>query len=511
MTASGTPLLRWPSALIASVMGGALLWCAFAPVAVPALAIPALALVVASVWRGSVGRGAACGALAGLGFFTLLLAWMHIIGIDAWLLLAAFCAGWWTLMGIGLALVTRLPAAPIWAGCVLVLQEALRGRVPWGGFAWGDVAFSAPGGPLVGWSTLAGSAAVSFLTMVAAASVVSAVARRGVSRSLAWGALALIAALGGLLVPAGLGITPSGSTTMAVIQGGTPQLGMGAMDVRRAVLDSHVAQTLALALEVQAHRVAQPDVVLWPENSSDLDPYADPEAAAAITAAARAINAPIIVGAVVLPPGDPGGLWNTGIVWDPQTGPGQRYIKTHPVPFGEFLPFRAQLAGLIGRFDRVPRDFRPGTQPGLLTVAGTVFGDVICFEVADDDVVRGVVDGGAQVLTVQTNNATYGDTAQPDQQFTIERLRARETGRTVVVAATTGISGMIGPDGSASASLPQDAVGSLVQSVARAGGRTPGAVIGSTVELLLCLLAVASMLAAVIVSARRRSIKSRAG
>ena len=39
-------------------------------------------------------------------------------------------------------------------------------------------------------------------------------------------------------------------------------------------------------------------------------------------------------------PGNPMGVWNVGIVWDPEAGPTQMYIKTHPVPFGEYVPFR---------------------------------------------------------------------------------------------------------------------------------------------------------------------------
>ena len=73
---------------------------------------------------------------------------------------------------------------------------------------------------------------------------------------------------------------------------------------------------------------------------------------------------------------------------------------------------------------------------------------MICFEVAYDGLVRDViVDGGGQMLVVQTNNATYTGTGQLEQQFAISRYRAIETGRSVVVAATNGISGVVAPDG----------------------------------------------------------------
>src|SRR3712207_4871036 len=139
---------------------------------------------------------------------------------------------------------------------------------------------------------------------------------------------------------------------------------------------------------------------------------------------------------------------NQGIVWQPGSGPSQTYSKTHPVPFGEYIPMRAQLAKLFERLDQIPRDMVPGTEAGALDVAGTTLGDVICFEVAYDGLVHEVVDRGAELLVVQTNNATYMGTGQVEQQFAIARLRAVETSRYVVVVATNGVSGIIAPDGS---------------------------------------------------------------
>ena len=123
----------WGS-LVFAVAGGVLLWCSFAPVSWGVLAIPGAALVIAACWGVSWKRGLLVGALAGLSFFLPLLAWMHVIGQDAWLALSAFCAVWCAGMGAVIAVVSRLPYAPVWIGSAWVLQEALRGRVPWGGF-----------------------------------------------------------------------------------------------------------------------------------------------------------------------------------------------------------------------------------------------------------------------------------------------------------------------------------------------------------------------------------------
>ena len=248
--------------------------------------------------------------------------------------------------------------------------------------------------------------------------------------------------------------------------------------------------------------------MLWPENSSDIDPFADASVADAITAAARAVNAPILVGAVTAVPDNPMGVWNVGIVWDPEAGPTQMYIKTHPVPFGEYVPFREQLAGLIGRFDRVPRDFLPGTEPGNLDIGGVAIGNVICFEISYSGVVDAVVDGGARVLTVQTNNATYGGTSQPAQQLGIERMRAGEFGRTVLVAATSGITAVIGTDRGIEQQLGEGETGWLVAEVPLYGSRTLASRVGHLVELLLCGIAVGAVgvaVAAAVRSRRRRT------
>lgn len=96
-----------------------------------------------------------------------------------------------------------------------------------------------------------------------------------------------------------------------------------------------------------------------PKNASHIDPLRDPAAAADSTAAARDIGAPLLVGAVITNRTNPTEehtdiVLNVGIVLDPSTGPGDRYAKRHPVPFGEHLPYRDLLSRCGTRFDRDP-------------------------------------------------------------------------------------------------------------------------------------------------------------
>jgi apolipoprotein N-acyltransferase len=499
-----SPLLALRFALPVTVLAGLALWLAFPPVAFGPSAIAGVGLLTAALWRASLRRGLGLGLLAGAVFYALLLDWMRVIGPDAWLLLSLLCAAWVALIGLGTAVVSRLPAAPVWIACLWVLGEALRGRVPLGGFPWGSLAFAQPDTVLARWAPIGGTPMVTFAVALLGAALVSLVLAlrttsggvRRVRDAIVWAAvLATVTMVPLALRPSTAGDSFGGdpSAVIALVQGGTPQVGMGAMDVRRAVLDNHVAATLDLAAAIDAGEAQQPAFVLWPENASDIDPFGDVSAADAITAAAQAVGAPILVGAVTPVPGNPQGVWNVGIVWDPNEGPTDMYIKTHPVPFGEYVPFRAQLSGLIGRLDRVPRDFIAGDKPGNLDIGGVAIGNVICFEIAYREVVDAVVDGGARVITVQTNNATYGGTAQPAQQLAIERMRAIEFGRSVVVAATSGVSAVISADATVEQQLTEDQTGWLVADVPLAGQRTLASTIGHLLEIFACLAAIVAV------------------
>ncbi|WP_084550024.1 apolipoprotein N-acyltransferase [Actinomadura rifamycini] len=467
----------WPRTLLA-VAGGLLMWLAFppndlvvlAPVGVAALTlalhgrVPGLRRAPDGV-RGTARTGAWLGFLGGAAFFIPVLTGIVKIGPDAWILLSLVEAAYLAPMGAGIALAARLPGWPVWAAGLWVAQEAARGRVPFGGFPWARLAFSQTSTPLTPYAAVAGAPLVTFLTALIggllAYAVLAALRARaraaaaagegnggGARRALAPAAsvaapLAVAGAIvgGGALIP-----TPTGGdpVTVAVVQGNVPRLGLDFQGQRRAVLDNHVEATHELARRVRAGEVARPELVVWPENSSDLDPYREPDARAAIDGAVKAIGVPVLVGALTATP-DGEKVENRGIVWDPRTGPGDHYVKRHPVPFGEYVPFRDVLTRFIDRLDQIPRDFVHGTRSGVMRLGPVTVGDVICFEVAYDQEVRDVAAG--QLLVVQTNNATYGHTSLPPQQIAMSRLRAVEHGRTILVAATSGISAIVAPDG----------------------------------------------------------------
>ena len=242
------------------------------------------------------------------------------------------------------------------------------------------------------------------------------------------------------------GDEPTDAAVVAAVQGDVPGNGDDILLDHRQVTRNHIEATIDLADRVASGEVEQPDIVVWPENSTAVDPFEDGETNAGIVAASTAIGVPLLVGAIVDAGEDH--VLNQGIVWDPVTGAGDRYTKWHPVAYGEYIPFRRFFDGKnFGRLALIPRDMLSGSREEPLNVAGVPVADAICFDVAYDDGIAAQLTNGAELFVVQTSNATFINTDQTDQQFAITRMRAIETGRWAVVASTNGVTGVIAPDG----------------------------------------------------------------
>jgi apolipoprotein N-acyltransferase len=478
-----------------------------------------VALITAAVYRANAWRGLLWGVLAGWSAFLPMLVWLQVVGTDAWLLLATLCAVWVGLFGLASSLITRLPQWPLWvigvAAC-WVLVESLRSRYPWGGFAWGRLGFAQPDTVFGPTAPLVGMAGTSFLVAVTGTLLLAVVIalcqgprRTAMMKVVALGLAVMTVLALGLTLPQWASSSAFQTTRVAIVQGGTPQLGMGAMDVRRAVLQNHIDQTAQLAAAVDAAQVPHPDIVLWPENSSDIDPFVDADAGSQIMQSARLVGAPIVVGAVLEVPEDPFRIRNAAVEWDPVLGADEVYIKRHLVPFGEFVPYRDALARYIERLDRVSRDFEPGEVPGNMSVGGVPLGVVICFEVSNDSVVRDVVAQGAEIIAVLTNNATFGGSSQPEQQLQIERMRAMEMYRIVAVAATSGISAVIGPEGEVLQELDESETGFLVAEVPREQRVMPAVFLGGWVEGLLGVIALGTLVVGAVLRSQTAGRRSR--
>jgi apolipoprotein N-acyltransferase len=519
------PLARLQSLALALVSGGLLalafpgynLW-PLAPVSVAGLALATRGQRATS--------GALSGLLFGLAFFIPHLHWSGIyVGALPWFALATASAGFIAALGALLPRIWRVPggvAGTVLAGAGLwVLMEAARSRLPFGGFPWGRLVFSQAEAPTAGLAAIGGaplvSAAVAAIGMLLAWAVLALVALvRSPADGLPTprvGALALVTAvvLGacGLLIPLP---TDGEAARVAAVQGNTPREGLDFNAERRAVLDNHVKATVGLAARVQAGTSAQPDLVIWPENSSDIDPLRNPDAAAVISEAVDAIKVPTLVGTVLQGPGER--VSNASLVWRPGIGPGtgqdSTYVKRHPAPFAEYIPFRSFFRIFSKKVDLVQRDFADGddlrSNPvGVLQMGKVRLGDVICFEVAYDALVRDPVREGATLLAVQTNNATFGRSAESVQQLAMSQIRAIESGRAVVHISTVGVSAIILPDGTVQQRSGHFRSEVLESSVPLRTSMTVATRVGAWPEGILAALGLALLVAAAVGDRSRRT------
>ena len=454
----------------AAVVGGLLLCLSFPPFGWWYLGIVAFAPLAWVLTRDTtklVG-GFGYGFLFGAAFYIPLLPWTGVmVGVLPWLALSLLEAVFPALFGLFAVATRRLTGWPIWFAGLWALFEWAKSTIPFGGFPWGVVGFGQTDGPLLPLAQIGGAPLVSFAVtllgfgLAALAFEIFDWWRRGGDRGprsappavVMPGAciclvLIAIAAISPAVRHSGAGADDEPSVNVAAVQGNVPQLGLDFNAQRRAVLDNHVRETVRLADEVRAGRAPQPLFVIWPENSSDIDPLANQDAADQIAVAVDAIKAPILVGGVLAAPGytrDNPVSTNSVIVWNPETGPGDRHDKKIVQPFGEYLPWRSFFKHFSEYADRAGY-FQPGGGNGIVDAAGVPIGVSTCWEVIFDRSPRESVLSGAQVLTVPSNNATFNESMSV-QQLAFGRLRAVEHNRFVIVAGTTGISAIIAPDG----------------------------------------------------------------
>jgi apolipoprotein N-acyltransferase len=414
-----------------------------------------------------------------------------------------------------------------------VAAEAVRDRWPWGGFPWGRLSMSQASAPTLRWVAIGGPVLLTFLLALAGACLAWLLlgsSRRAAAsgqlptarpaaaqlrRRILPAACLLVAAgmaVAGPLLPVDRGAPGTPSATVAAVQGNVPRA-RNLSDLLRAstVTANHADATEQFAARVRSGSVPAPDVVIWPENSTDQDPRLNPFIYGAIASAVNAINRPVLVGAVLQHP-----LRNSGQLWRPQRGPGRSYIKRRLVPFGEIIPFRSFLDVFTTLPALQPVNFHPGHRAVVFHLGKIRLGDVICYEVGFDGLVSSEVAAGANLLTVQTNDADFeldGQTGETLQQLAMARIRAVEHDRAVVVASTTGVSAIIAPDGKLLARTPLWQRATIETRVPlrttttvadRLGGWPEGVITGATLAALIWMIVAA-------LAERRRTSLARRG
>jgi apolipoprotein N-acyltransferase len=506
--------LRW--ALPAAAAGGLALAGAFPPVGVWPLAIAGPAVLALTLHRQRLRASFGIGLAFGVAFFVPLLSWLINVAWYAWAALAIAEAVIFGLLCIGQRLLLRLPGWPVAVACWWVAAEAMRARWPYA-FPWGRLAMSQSGSPTAHWAAIGGPPLLSFLVALAGATlawaVLAVLARRGRPR---WGLIpaglavagAFALALGGALLPVDQAAPGERSAQVAAIQGDVPHA-RSIPDLLRAttVTQNHAAATEALAAQVAAGRRPAPDLVVWPENSTDLDPSLYPPIYATILSAVRRIDRPVLVGALLENP-----LRNTGQLWLPSRGPVATYVKRKLVPFGESIPFRSLLKHVTSLVSLQPVNFTAGNKAVVFHTGRIRLGDVICYEVGFDGLVRSEVTAGANLLAVQSNDATFevdGQSGESTQQVAMARIQAITSNRAVVYASTTGESAIISPAGAVLAHSGLWQRAELDARVPLRTGLTVADRLGGWPEAVLTGLAIAALGLAIGLTVRERRAGQR--
>lgn len=497
--------------------GGWLTDLAFPDRAWWALAFIGIALLYLAVRGRGVPSSLVIGLAWGLAFFLPHIAWADFaVGAVPWVALSTAqalmvglgCAAWSFVARWGLVAHSEY-LEPVAFAFVWTAMEILRSAAPFGGFPWGRLAFSQADSPVGRFAWVGGPTLVTFLVVVVGVTLALGLRhlarlRVGVAAGTVVVAFAVVCA--GWAVPLAAN-SEDGYLRVGAVQGNVAEPGLGAFANRYEVLRNHVDGTHRLLDVVEPGEL---DIVLWPENSSDVDPRRDADAAEWIDEAARAVDAPILVGTQEYPAS--GGRYNQGALWVPGEGIVQVYAKQHPAPFAEYVPMRDFARRFSSAVDLVTHDMLPGTGAGVLDLEvprleRTVrIGDVICFEVAYDDVVRSSIREGGELLVVQTNNANFGYTNESTQQLAMARIRAIETGRATVQISTVGVSAVIAPNGVVREQTGLFTAENIVADLPLRTSLTPAVRAGEIPNWIVCTVAVVGLLGGIVGagSARRR-------
>jgi apolipoprotein N-acyltransferase len=506
------PVMPFWLALLSAAAGGVALDAGFPDKGLWPVTFVGIALILVSLPGRRPFGAFLVGLVGGFSFWGVHIFWLTLyLGPIPWLALAILQSIFFALGSVLIAVVyaraayawpgtrIRLAILPIVVAGLWTAREAITAVWPEGGFSWGRVVFSqseSPYASLVAWIGFSGLSFVMVWLVAFLVELVRTPAIRRNARAL-WGAIAIVATLA---VPAWH--APSvGSSRIAAVQGNT-DASLFSQRAAGDVLSDQTAETLKIIDQ-------KVDMVVWPENGSDLDPARSTLAANQLDYLSETMNAPFIVGTITNPSEDT--YFNTSLLWKAGTGSVDHYDKRHPVPFAEYMPARALFRAIVPDLvDLVTRDYTKGTTDTVFDVDGVIAGISICFDITDDAVARDMVRDGAEVILAQTNNADFGRTDENLQQLAIARLRAIETGRSVVNISTVGTSAIIAPDGSTLSAIRPYEAGSMIADVPLSSQVTPATLLGSGIELLVSGLGLAGLVLCLAVAPRRRPAQRQA-
>lgn len=358
------------------------------------------------------------------------------VGALPWLLLALLQALFY--LPVGWVFKRR---KNLWlSAVVLLLMEQLRANFPFGGFGWTRIAFSQVESPAMPIVSIGGVLALSAFTVIVAIFLTRFNAKNFLAIAIVFLAV--------LLVPNNP--QGSGSVRLLAVQGNTPEVGLEFNSRAKAVFNLHRDATREFATESY-------DAIIWPENAIDIDPRQNPQVSSDISALTKELQTPLIAGVVQREDGSPE---NASILYSKDGLQQSVYIKRGLTPFGEFMPLR-KLAEFVNPMAKTVVDFMPGDKLVTHQVSGSKLGPIICYEIIIDSLVRDMA-VNSHALIVQTNSATFANTAESAQQLAITRIRAVEHSRAILSVSTVGISAFIDNNGQVLSQTPENKKAFLV-------------------------------------------------
>jgi apolipoprotein N-acyltransferase len=311
---------------------------------------------------------------------------------------------------------------------IILICDELRSVFPFKGFGWNRLSFSQAESPFRIIASYLGDSALSFIAISLGIALYLLFARaqiQSVAAVLAGATLVLFLPVQGV---------EQGSASVLAIQGNVPVLGLDFNERAQEVFNMHVKQTQKALIKIQT----QPDVIIWPENAVDVDPFVNANVGDQLSKLAIHASTPIIVGAVLRSPKGPE---NASIMWNSKGEFESIYIKRTLTPFGEYIPLKS-IAEFISPLATNVTDFVSGSQPVVHQIGRVFAAPIICYELINDENVSSNTEN-SNLIIVQTNNATFADSGQSRQQLNISRIRAIENNRWVVSVSTTGVSAFI--------------------------------------------------------------------
>jgi apolipoprotein N-acyltransferase len=456
-----------------AILSGLLLSTSFAPIGIWWIAPLAIALLLKSLERASLSGRMISLYIFGLSFFGPLLHWSSTyVGAMPWIILTVLES----LFFIPLALIPSIRTWFIFLfPSVWVALEGIRARFPFGGFGWGRLAFGQPDAPYASLAGVGGVPLLSFFTVFIGVFLYLIISRQWNRTVLA--SVLIITLFSSSLLQHHPRQVPTFS--IVAIQGGVPKLGLDFNARASAVFHNHLNVTEEY-LQMATHR---PELIIWPENSVDVDPFYDLQVSKELQNEVDKYQIPILIGAVL----DKGTYFeNASILWTPKIGATSRYIKQHLTPFGEYVPLRT-LAEFVSPFAKNVTGFRPGHAVVLHHVQNARIAPIICYELLDDQLGREMA-RESNLLVVQTNSATFGLSAESAQQLAITRIRAIEHQREIVSVATSGISAIIDTRGRVLQRTQQNRPATITHVVSLIEGRSVADRLGVRLELFLVFL-----------------------